>query len=92
MPSEEPLPGAQRTSLSRALVCARGTAVKFSAWRLELSSPRGTAAVVLVEPPGGGIFYRGEGLCMGWTQADLERLYRSLLPAEPSEPEPLQLG
>ena len=89
---DEPLPGAQRTSLSRALVCARGATMRFSCWRLEVSSPGGAAAVVLVEPPSGGIFYRGEGVCLGWAQADLERLYRSLLPVEPSDPEPLQLG
>jgi len=90
--AEELLPGAQRTSLSRALVCVRGHATKFSGWRLELTSANGAAAVLLVEPPGGQIFYRGEGVCLGWTQADLERLYRSLLPDEPSGPEPLQLG
>jgi hypothetical protein len=88
----EELPGAQRTSLARALVCARGATTKFSSWRLELTSARGAAAVVLVEPPGGDVFYRGEGACLGWTQEDLEQLYRSLLPDAPSEQEPLQLG
>jgi hypothetical protein len=86
------LPGAQRTLLARALVCARGTTTKFAAWRLEMASTGGSAAVVLVEPPGGGTFYRGEGACLGWTQGNLEQLYRSLLPVEPSDPEPLQLG
>ena len=90
--ADEILSGASRTSLSRAVLCVRGLATRLSGWRMELKSERGPAAVVLVESPGGGAFYRGEGACLGWPQDQLERLYRSLLPDEPPEAEPLQLG
>ncbi len=90
--ADEILPGASRTSLARAVLCVRGLAARISGWRMELQSARGAAAIVLVEPPGGGIFYRGEGACLGWPQDQLERLYRSLLPDEPPEAGPLQLG
>ncbi len=89
--ADEIIPGASRTSLARDVLCVRGLTVRLSGWRMELKSEGGPAAIVLVESPGGA-FYRGEGACLGWQQDALEQLYRSLLPDEPPEAEPLQLG
>jgi hypothetical protein len=88
--ADEPIPGASRVSMARVPLCVRGMAARLSGWRLEFTSAQGGGAVVLVET--GAVIYRGFGVCLGWGQQDLERLYRSLLPNEPSDPEPLQLG
>ena len=76
-------------SRERIPVRTRESNATLSAWRVELSAPRG--AIVLVEI-GDRSFYRGEGTLLGSTQDKLAHLWReSLPPPEPSEDIP-QLG
>jgi len=86
----DPLAGVTNPScadLERMGIRLRENAVTLSAWRLGITCDEGTGAIVLVETPGGGSFYRGEGLFLGWPQERLEAAYRRLLPGG-GDPEP----
>ena len=49
--------------------------------------------IFLVETPGGGSLFRGDGVCLGWPQGRLEAAYRRLLPGgSDPEPDPGQAG
>jgi len=65
----------------RIPVRTRESTVTLSAWRVELTAPRG--AIVLVEI-GGRTVYRGEGGLLGSPQDKLANLWREALP--PPEP------
>ena len=65
----------------------RESGITLSAWRLAITCDEGTGAIVLVETPGGGSLFRGEGLFLGWSQERLEAAYRRLLPGG-GDPEP----
>lgn len=81
-----------RLDLARVAIRTRECGVTLSAWRLALSTPQGAGAIALIENAG-DLFYRGEGVFLGWTQMRLASTYRSLLPAgvDP-EPDPGQFG
>jgi hypothetical protein len=63
--------------------------VTLAAWRVELSSPRGS--IVLVEIAGRSI-YRGEGTLLGASQERLSELWRASLPADEVPSDNPQLG
>jgi hypothetical protein len=74
--------------LERIAIRTRESGLTLSAWRLGVSSGKSEGAIFLVETPGGGTLFRGDGICLGWSQERLEETYRRLLPdggdAEPS--------
>ena len=73
----------------RIPIRTRESSVTLSAWRVELSAPRG--AIVLLEIAGRTV-YRGEGGLLGSPQDKLANLWReSLQQAEPP-PDIPQLG
>jgi hypothetical protein len=90
-PAPLPVPGAACTSLSRHPVRVRGATVTTAAWRMELGSPQGAGAVVLVEGPIAS-WYRGEGVCLGLTQDKLAALWAALAPKEEAERDLPQWG
>ena len=63
----------------------RGTTNTVSGWRIAVEAPRGPGTIVVADR-GAEIFYRGDGVFLGWPQEKLEAAYRSLLPA-PEAPE-----
>ena len=80
-------------TLDRVPVRTRESAVTRSAWRLAFSGEQGEGSIVLLEVPGGPALYRGEGICLGWSQERLADAYRELRPAGGGrEPDPGQLG
>jgi hypothetical protein len=81
------------TALERVAIRTRESALTLSAWRLAVEADQGHGTIDLVETPGGGSLYRGDGLFLGWPQARLGAGYRLLVPGggDP-EPEALQLG
>jgi hypothetical protein len=65
----------------------------LSAWRLSVQAGQGQGVIFLVQMPGGGALFRGDGIFLGWPQARLEAAYRRLLPSggDP-DPDPGQAG
>jgi hypothetical protein len=90
-PAPLPVPGAVRASLVRQPVRVRGATVTTAGWRLDLTSPQGPGAILVVEGPVAS-WYRGEGVCLGLTQEKLAALWTGLAPQEESEPEMQQWG
>jgi hypothetical protein len=76
---------------SRVHIRVREASVTLSAWRIEVSSPRGPGWIVLAEH--NASWYRGEGVFLGWPQQRLEGAFRALLPPpEKAELDIPQLG
>jgi len=92
----DPLPGLTHAScagLERMAIRLRESTHTLSAWRLDITCDEGPGAILLVETPGGGTLYRGEGLFLGWPQERLEAAYRRLLPGGGErEPDVVQGG
>ncbi len=81
--SEEPVPGlaeARMVGLERVPVRTREGSVTLSAWRMTVESAAGSGSIVLVETSGGGSFYRGEGVFLGWPQELMAQAYAALQP------------
>lgn len=79
--------------LSRVPVRARELSMTVSAWRLSLVSDEGEGTITLVELTREQLLYRGDGVCLGWTQERLARASEALTPKdETAEPEAPQLG
>jgi hypothetical protein len=88
------LEGATGTLLERVPVRTREGRVTVAAWRLNVTSPRGEGAIVMVDTNLGAVF-RGEGLFFGWEQDKLDAAYRALLPKPGEHDSPMagpQLG
>jgi hypothetical protein len=79
--------------LERVAIRTRESGLTLSAWRLAVSSASGVGGIYLVETPGGGTLFRGDGICLGWPQDRLEEVYQRLRPGG-GDPEPSvgQLG
>jgi hypothetical protein len=58
-------------------------------WRMAISCEQGKGAIVMLDA---GKQYRGNGVFAGWSQEQMNAMYQSLLPAENSRFELLQLG
>ena len=64
-----------------------------SGFRMELVSDRGEGAIIRIDLSGGGERYLGEISFAGWSQKELESLYRSaLLTLEQDGAQLVQLG
>jgi hypothetical protein len=65
----------------------------ISAWRLSLACDEGDGTITLVEVTRERLLYRGDGVCLGWTQERLAGAYEALTPKDDAaEPEAPQLG
>jgi hypothetical protein len=80
-------------ALERVDVRSRSNQVTRSAWRLEVTSPSGGGAILLVEVTPAEAHYRGEGIFLGWAQERLAAAYDALAPkSTDKDPELPQLG
>ena len=52
-----------------------------AAWRLSVVSEEGEGAIILVEMSPEEIYYRGDGVFLGWSADRMGLAYRALLPA-----------
>jgi hypothetical protein len=79
--------------LERSPIRVRQMPVTLSAWRLAIASEQGGGTITLVEPPSEEVFYRGDGIFLGWPQERLASAYAALAPKDEAPPfETLQLG
>jgi hypothetical protein len=70
-------------------------AVTESAWRLEITSDQGTGDIVLLDTRPRRSSFQGDGVFLGWSQAQLTEAYRTFtepLRARGTDLELLQLG
>jgi hypothetical protein len=92
----DPVPGltnARTLALDRMPIRTRESGATLSAWRLSAGSDEGLGAIVLVEAGSGEVWYRGDGVFLGWTAEQLRAAYEALRPrAEESAFEIPQLG
>jgi hypothetical protein len=58
-------------------------------WRMEVNCEQGKGAIVMFDA---GKQFRGNGVFAGWSQAQMNAMYQSLLPTDNSRIELLQLG
>jgi fluoroacetyl-CoA thioesterase len=80
-------------ALARAPIRLREAAATLGAWKLTLAADEGEGAITLVDPSGQASLYRGEGICLGWSQERLAAAYAALRPGEDEAPLELpQLG
>jgi hypothetical protein len=80
--------------LERVPIRQRESSVTTSAWRLQLRCDQGEGGIVRVEVSAGQLFYRGDGLFLGWSQEHLGQVYDTLTrpTGGGSELEFMQLG
>ncbi len=78
------LEGATATAPERVPARTREGRITLSAWRMNVTTPNGAGAIVLVETNVGAVF-RGEGLFLGWAQDTLATAYRALVPRTSSD-------
>jgi predicted thioesterase len=90
---ERPLTNPRGLGLARIPVRLREAGTTLGAWKLALVADEGEGAITLVEASGQPLFYRGEGVCLGWSQERLAAAYAALRPGDEEPPlELLQLG
>ena len=96
LPAEAIVPGLtnpRSLGLARSPIRARRASVTLSAWRLTIASEQGEGTITLVEGPSEGVFYRGDGVFLGWPQDRLASAYEALAPKGEGAPlETQQLG
>ncbi len=78
--------GAGSGTLERVPVCFRGSPGIRSAWRLAVETDEGPGAVVLAEAGEGESWWRGEGVFLGFSQAELAAAWDALRPPPSEEP------
>ena len=67
--------------------------VTLSAWRLLVASDEGPGTIVLIDGGENDRFFRGDGVFLGWSLADLAAAWKALLPRSEKTEEPSpQLG
>ena len=79
---ERPLSNPRGLALARAPIRLREAATTLGAWKLTLAADEGDGAITLVDPTGQASLYRGEGVCLGWSQERLAGTYAGLRPRE----------
>jgi len=78
--------------LLRTPIRSRELAVTLSAWRLFVLADEGEGTITRIET-GNAPLFRGEGVCLGWTQERLAAAYDALRPRDDApNPEVMQLG
>jgi hypothetical protein len=80
---EEIVPGLTNPrvlALDRFLIRLRDGSTTQSAWRLSVESDEGQGAIIFVEVSPEEMFYRAEGIFLGWPQNRLVSAYHALLP------------
>jgi hypothetical protein len=93
--SPESVPGltnARGVSLERVPARTRETGVTLSGWWLSVESDQGRGAIAVVESSAADVWYRGEGVFLGWTGENLRAAYESLRPKSEDSFELQQLG
>jgi len=89
----EGLTNPRSLGLARSPIRARQTSVTLSAWRLTIASEEGEGTITLVEASSEDVFYRGDGIFLGWPQDRLAGAYQALAPKDEAAPlETQQLG
>jgi hypothetical protein len=91
----ESVPGltnARGVSLERVPVRTRETGITLSGWWLSVESDQGRGAIAVVESSVADVWYRGEGVFLGWTGDDLRAAYEALRPRSDDSFELNQLG
>ena len=73
-------------ALERSPIRAREKSVTLSAWRLTVASDQGEGSITLVEASREGVFYRGDGIFLGWPQERLGSAYAALAPKDEAAP------
>jgi hypothetical protein len=88
------LTGIVTRPLERVLVRRRESQVTTSAWRLDVTCDQGSGGIVRIQPSPDELYFRGEGLFLGWQQEKLAELYETLTAPTDDGPdlELLQLG
>ena len=77
----------------RVPIRTRESGVTHSGWRMQIASGSVGGTITRIDTAGGAPFYRGAGLCLGWTQQQLAETYQSLIAPDDEPPfEMLQLG
>jgi predicted thioesterase len=90
---ERPLTNPRGLGFARSPVRMRETGSTLGAWKVTLISEEGEGSVTLIESAGQPLFYRGEGVCLGWRQESLAAAFAALQPADEEPPLELpQLG
>jgi hypothetical protein len=79
------LTNARAVSLERVAIRTRESGVTLSGWWLSVESDQGKGAIALVESSAANVWYRGEGIFLGWGAEDLRAAYETLRP-RPGEP------
>jgi hypothetical protein len=80
-------------SHERVPIRTRESGVTHSAWRMQIASGSIGGTITLIDFTGGAAFYRGAGLCLGWTQEQLAETYQRLIAPDDERPfEVMQLG
>jgi hypothetical protein len=79
------LTNARAVSLERVPIRTRESGVTLSGWWLSVESDQGKGAIALVESSDANVWYRGEGIFLGWGAEDLRAACEALRP-RPDEP------
>ena len=82
-----PMLGATKQKLTTAR-CASLERIA-GGWRMEINCEQGKGSIVMLDS---GKQFRGNGVFAGWSQEQMSAMYQSLLPADNSRIESLQLG
>jgi hypothetical protein len=77
-------------SMERVPIRTRESNVTRSAWRMEVDCDEGAGAITFVDD----VFYRGDGLFLGWPQEELAAAWTNAQKKPDEEPpfELMQLG
>jgi len=79
--------------LERVPVRERGASLTRSAWRIAVTSEQGAGTILRLEASDGAVFFRGDGLFLGWGPEEMGAAWEALARSDaPSDPEPMQLG
>ena len=66
--------------LERFLIRLREGSNTQSGWRLSVAADEGPGTIIALEIPPDVVFYRGDGIFLGWTQERMAAAYKALLP------------
>jgi hypothetical protein len=67
----------------RVSIRTRANDLPLPAWRVQVASEQGGGALLHLLIPRQGIYYRGDGVFLGWSQERLAAAYQTLHPELP---------